>query len=364
MNILLVEPYYTGSHAQWANDLAEFSSHKFDLLVMSGHYWKWRMHGGAISLARKFQKMNRSPDLILGSDMLDLPLFQSLAKKELKDVPSILYFHENQITYPWSESDRDVINDRDRHYGFINYASALSADKVVFNSNFHKEKFLKELPKFLKAYPDHNNLDTVEQIADKSVILPVGIRLDKISNQNALRNGPARILWNHRWEYDKNPEDFFKAIFKLSKENLDFELIILGENFSESPEIFNAAKESLGKRVIQFGFEESKDKYYDWLGLADIVPMTSNQEFFGLSLFEAVASNCYPLLPTRLVYPEHISPISHHEHFYADLEELTNKLRWAVNHVTELRKGDYSHFAEKYDWKNIISKYDDLFEKL
>ena len=24
------------------------------------------------------------------------------------------------------------------------------------------------------------------------------------------RTGPLRVLWNHRWEYDKNPDEFFK----------------------------------------------------------------------------------------------------------------------------------------------------------
>ena len=26
------------------------------------------------------------------------------------------------------------------------------------------------------------------------------------------------ILWNHRWEYDKNPEPFFQSLFRLKDE--------------------------------------------------------------------------------------------------------------------------------------------------
>ena len=71
--------------------------------------------------------------------MLNLPVFQSLIKQSC---PIVIYFHENQFTYPWSPNDKDVELQRDKHYGFINYSSALSADHVYFNSQFHLNSFL------------------------------------------------------------------------------------------------------------------------------------------------------------------------------------------------------------------------------
>ena len=75
MNILLIEPYYTGSHKSWAEDLQNFSSNKIKILSMKGQFWKWRMHGGAITLAQKFNEMDIEPDLIIATDMLDLTTF-------------------------------------------------------------------------------------------------------------------------------------------------------------------------------------------------------------------------------------------------------------------------------------------------
>ena len=72
MNILLVEPYYTGSHKQWADGYKENSSHNVKILSLKGQFWKWRMHGGAITLARMFNDLKWDPDLILVTDMLCL----------------------------------------------------------------------------------------------------------------------------------------------------------------------------------------------------------------------------------------------------------------------------------------------------
>ena len=141
MKILLLEPFFAGSHQRWAEELQQASAHEIKILSLPGRHWKWRMHGGAISLAREFLTGEWSPDLILATDMLDLSSFLALTRQRLAKVPSILYFHENQLTYPWSASDQDVHLKRDRHYGFINLNSALVADAVWFNSSYHQEAF-------------------------------------------------------------------------------------------------------------------------------------------------------------------------------------------------------------------------------
>ncbi len=134
MRILLVEPYYTGSHAVWAEGYAQYSQHHIDILSLPGRFWKWRMHGGAVTLAQKFLASDLNHDFILATDMLDLTTFLALTRTKTAHVPTAIYFHENQLTYPWSPDDRDVAQKRDKHYGFINYTSALAADAVFFNS--------------------------------------------------------------------------------------------------------------------------------------------------------------------------------------------------------------------------------------
>ena len=58
MKILILEPYFTGSHKQWALGYKKFSKHEVKILSMRGQFWKWRMHGGAVTLAKQFKKKN------------------------------------------------------------------------------------------------------------------------------------------------------------------------------------------------------------------------------------------------------------------------------------------------------------------
>ena len=66
-NIVLIEPFFTGSHQSWAEGYKNNSQHNITIISLKGIYWKWRMHGGAITLAKMFNehiKQNGTPDLI------------------------------------------------------------------------------------------------------------------------------------------------------------------------------------------------------------------------------------------------------------------------------------------------------------
>lgn len=369
LNILLVEPFYTGSHKKWADELKQFSSHNIDILSLSGHYWKWRMHGGAVSLAEKANKRystSNKPDLILATDMLDLSLFMSLTRAWSHNIPTAIYFHENQLNYPWSPTDRDVKLQRDNHYAFINYASCLSADHIFFNSQYHQEAFINELPSFLNGFPDNNNFDTVELIKSKSSVLPLALNLKKLAEHKPEKiEKPLRavVLWNHRWEYDKNPERFFNALIEISERGIAFNLVVLGESYEKRPKIFDIAKEKLADHILHWGYAESYEEYCKWLWTADVLPVTSVQDFFGISVIEAMYCNVVPYLPKRLAYPEHI-PAAYHNTFFYDEEDFVNKLQRRIWDVKYLRVMDTQQYAAKYDWSEQITRYDGEFARL
>ena len=360
MRIALIEAFFTGSHKRWAEELQSFSSHKIDIYSLKGNYWKWRMHGGAITLSKQLSEKEQQYDLILATDMMDVALFKSLISAKHNDTPIVLYFHENQLCYPWSETDRDVQKNRDSHYAFINFSSALVADRIFFNSQFHKDAFLGALPNFLKGFPDYNEIDSIEKIEEKAEVLHLGMDLQKFDKYKTEQNKKPLILWNHRWEYDKNPTDFFKALYKMQEKNLNFEVVVLGENFRQIPEEFEIAKEKLKDKIVFMGFAQSFEDYASWLWKAHILPVTSNQDFFGGSVVEAIYCNCFPILPKRLAYPEHLP--NQAKYFYKSIEQLTDKLENAILNFNNLENLDAT--VKKYDWKIIIKEYDKKLEQI
>ncbi len=364
MKILLIEPYYTGSHKQWVDGYKKYSKNDIKVLSMKGQFWKWRMHGGAITLAKEFHKMDWLPDLIFSTDMIDITTFLSLTRKKLFNIPTVIYFHENQLSYPWSPNDRDIINKRDSHYGFINFSSALSADKIFFNSNYHMQSFIRSLEPFLKQFPDNRESDSIEMIKNKSSVLYLGIDLKRFDSYKTNNQQTPIILWNHRWEYDKNPELFFALLKELKNNNYDFNLAVLGENFSQSPMIFKKAKNIFKDNITHWGYIKSFDEYSKWLWKADILPVTSNQEFFGASVMEAIYCNTWPILPNRLTYPELIPNELHHEILYNTEEELFRKTSWAIKKTKKLSKTSLVSVSEQFDWQIMAPIYDEKLEAI
>ena len=59
MKVLIIEPYYTGSHKKWVEGFKKYSSHHVKILSMEGQFWKWRMHGGAVSYTHLTLPTNR-----------------------------------------------------------------------------------------------------------------------------------------------------------------------------------------------------------------------------------------------------------------------------------------------------------------
>jgi len=363
--IALIEPFFSGSHQRWVEGLKNIfkGEFEFDFYTLPGRHWKWRMHGGAVSLAELFLEKGAQYDLIIASDMLDLSTFLALTRRYTYNTPVLLYFHENQLTYPWSPQDRDVKSKRDNHYAFINYSSALSADLIAFNSVFHKESFLTALPTFLKQFPDKRGEANVELIKKKSVVLPLGLNLTSFDNcRQVVKNELPLLIWNHRWEFDKNPELFFDTLIQLKNEGVAFQLAVFGGQTDTIPKAFEKSKTELEKQIVHWGEADFKS-YAAYLWKADILPVTAIQDFFGGSVIDGIYCECTPILPDRLAYPEHIPDEFKSEVFYSDNASFYELLKNTINR-REPFNGELKTNISKYDWNVQKDNYRKVFTSI
>jgi glycosyltransferase involved in cell wall biosynthesis len=355
----LLEPFYGGSHKLWADGLKKHSRHKIDISSLPDRHWKWRMHGSALTFAERHKNDINQYDLVLVTDLCDVAALKGLLKIE---VPVVLYFHENQLAYPWSPTDDDVRLKRDRHYVWINFISAMAADHCWFNSAYNRDSFTEEIKGFLTAFPDHTRYDH-HSIIDKSRVVPLGLDLQPFlqDKRKQDRSGTPHILWNHRWEYDKDPETFFQVLKELKDEGCQFQLSVVGTHTRKYPEIFHHVEEWFQEELIHFGKIESHTEYVQVLQSADILPVTSNQDFFGISVVEAIAAGCIPILPNRLAYPEHLPDHFRELLYYDDRRSLKGKIIQFIEQPQEL---DLIPYVKDYDWRHSISRYDELLYEI
>lgn len=383
MKICLISPYHGGSHQAWAEGFQQHSQHDITLLALPARFWKWRMHGGAVTLARRYSERKIAADLLLATDMLDLTTFLALTRPHTAHTPIALYMHENQLTYPLPADPttgpmRRQLGERDLHYAFINYASMLAAERIFFNSHYHLDSFFAALPSFLKHYPEYNELNTISKLRRKSEVLPVGLGLawlDEIAEQPSSSPGtsgmvqqgdePPLIIWNQRWEYDKNPAAFFDALYQVADEGIDFRLAVCGQQFGRQPAAFDIAKEQLSQQLVHFGYAKI-GRYRQLLQEAAVTVSTAEHEFFGISILEAIAARTFPLLPNRLSYPELIPAPFHPDCLYQSQEELVERLRWALSHPAETgtKAAELSKSARQYDWQHMAPVYDSVLGKM
>ena len=138
----------------------------------------------------------------------------------------------------------------DVHFGFTDMTTALTADRILFNSETHFDAFFEKLPKFLKMMPDFRPVWIADEIRSRAGVLHPGCTLPKIEeDEQKVRANPPLIIWNHRWEFDKNPEDFFLALDEMVKRDLDFNVALLGENFQIPRKNLKSRENDMAKKL-------------------------------------------------------------------------------------------------------------------
>jgi len=355
--VLIIEPYFGGSHKQFLEGLQKYVPADYQLLSLPARKWKMRMQLSApwfVEQIKAIPAVDRYFDSVLCSTFIDVAVLRALLLRIdgwNNKTKVLTYFHENQFAYPqrFGESDQ---------YQFIsiNFNSALVADGIAFNSEYNRQSFLRGCSKSLQAISSEMKFPgLIKELSGKSCVLFPGVdfaAIDKI-NWKTTTDIPV-IVWNHRWEHDKKPESFFLALQILERRGVDFRLIVLGQSYSDSPACFAEAEKTFQDKIIHFGFVPSYEQYIEMLSLGDIVVSTSLHEFYGISIIEAVRAGCVPVLPDRLSYPELFAK----EFLYSD-DALSERLEREITKKSRLTQETAKAMTNPFSWPSMQQCYSD-----
>lgn len=359
-NILVLEPYYGGSHKFFLEGLNKNVAADYTFMTLPARKWKMRMQLSAqwfVEQIKALPQTTRKFDLVFCSSFIDIAVLKAL----LCDVPGwnhqaniLTYFHENQYGYP-----QQFINNHQHQFLSINFNSALTSDALGFNTVFNRENFLVGCRKILKSSSDMKLTHLIDTIRSKSTILYPGIDFTTIDQQAAKKcqdNTVPTIVWNHRWEHDKDPETFFASLEYLERAELDFKLIVLGESFKNSPDCFIQARDRFKDKIVHFGFAQSYDDYTNLLAQGNIVVSTARHEFFGISIIEAARAGCLPVLPRDLSYPELFG-----EQFLYKRGKLNKTLARVIQTQSWKKQNNYKKMTGKFSWDELKGQYSAWF---
>lgn len=311
--------------------------------------WIWGL-GGDADFDQKY-------DLIIATSLSGLAGLRAL-RPALAAVPTWIYFHENQFAHPL-EARQQVSHQRG--WQFASLQNALCGDWISFNTAFNRDSFFSGLGDLLKRLPERLPGDPLARLEARSDVLPVPLT-DELAGLRSLPKERDLILWNHRWEWDKQPERLLQALLELKAEGRSFRLAMLGCGGGVDDR-FAAERAALGALVVHWG-EADRSTYRQWIGRAAIAVSCALHDFQGLSVLEAAQAGATVLVPDRVAYPGCLPDAVFYEGSAIDASADVSSLKAALREALSAETPSSVPLTSIPDWLRYRESYAACIERL
>lgn len=349
MNILLLSAYHSASHRYWCEGLmAAFPEHNWTLRSQPARHFSWRIEASgwlwALSDDAAFQQ---SYDLIIATSLTQVVTLKAQCPA-LRDVPLWLYFHENQFAHPLSNQQQAA---HQTAWQFKSLENAFCADWISFNTHFNRDTFFAGAETLLKKFPEIIPGDPLVKLKQRCDVLavPLSERFSALSEREKDRR---LIVFNHRWEWDKQPERLLNAAIRLQQSGVEFRLAMLGSGGGRD-DAFAKERQLFQDRIVHWG-EASESDYEYWLGRAGIGVSTALHDFQGLAMLELAQAGATCIVPRRQAYPECLPEAVFYEgnerHADAEAAELAATL------ALQLKQRKPQHYRPQ-QWSDLQTLY-------
>jgi len=188
---------------------------------------------------------------------------------------------------------------------------------LLHAGSFTDTDFVRDMERWAKNFEDAI-FDIVDEIFVGSEFMAKDLTKKRLVNKDKLYVTGFPLDYQNLGIYKNNNP----------KKNI---VIFNGRNVDEKqPWLFKELEKQINREDITFVNTQenklSKDKYYELLSQAKVIVSFDLQENFGFGILEAVELGCIPIVPKRLVYPEHFKP----EYLYDNFLDCINKVKKAI----------------------------------
>ena len=315
--VLAFESWDDGSHRAVRESISQHGQFHWHWVTLPRGHWRWRMRLGAAALVQIARDQgvlgdDQQWDAIFVTSLCSVSDLAAMLPSHLSTVPRVLYMHENQAAYPCASGREDQ---RDHHLALTNLTSMLASQCVLWNSNWNRQSFVAGIEELLTHEHEGLGLGVLDRSLVNSKIAWPPVEATRRTDRRVLHNaneakqrGLSLVVWPHRWEHDKGPEELMAIEHQYGAAHR-LGWVVCGQQFQQQPEAFEALQASAGDRLIHAGWLP-RQAYETWLWECDWVLSTATHEFFGIAVVEAMLAGCLPWLPARLSYPELLPEIA------------------------------------------------------
>lgn len=254
-----------------------------------------------------------------------------IVKGSFLDAPMTIEFKSRQIAELAKYYQSDKIKDGDiifvsdlwfpglESIAYLNYfcKKKVKIRGLLHAGSFTDTDFVRDMERWAKGFED-----CIFDITDKVYVGSHFMKADVVKKR--LVNPDKVIVTGFPLDYERL--DKFKT--EESKQNI---VIFNGRNVDEKqPHLFTELQKRFNENIRFINTQSlnlNKEEYYSLLSQAKCVVSFALQENFGFGILEAVYLGCVPVVPNRLVYPEHFGK----EFLYDSFEDCVKLVDLAIS---------------------------------
>ena len=280
---------------------------------------------------------------------------------DVVDADHMVYFHLFPIKLACLIKNKPMIITWDEVWG-KDYWIKYMGKKGIFG--YWIEKLASKLPNKIISISEHTTNNLINKLnvkSEKIITIPCGININKIQSIKPSKE-TSDIIFAGRLLSHKNVDMLIKAISILKETNPNITCVIVGDG-PEKDNLQGVTKElKLEKNIIFKGFIEKQEDVLALIKSSMVFVLPSVREGFGITIIEANACGI-PVITINHKDNASKDLIQNNKNGYVcelDEKNISQNIVKAIKQNKNM-KDDCMLASKKYDWNNIIEKFEEVY---